>query len=108
MSWPKKQKAPAGALKHKLVLDGYHFCEVEQHLFVLHGIVWYGVTLELCGTELHLNDLTLMGHDIILQRPSRTFYNDKKAKAPARALTHQLVLIVFMANSCCRQKIYQS
>ena len=54
MSWPRKQKAPAGALKHKLVLDGYHFCEVEQHLFVLHGIVWYGVTLELCGTELHL------------------------------------------------------
>ena len=39
--------------------------------------------------------MTLMGHDIILQRPSRTFYNDKKAKAPARALTHQLVLFVF-------------
>ena len=52
--------------------------------------------------------MTLMGPDIILQRPSRTFYNDKKAKAPARALTHQLVLFVFMASSCCRQKIYQS
>ena len=61
MNWPRKQKAPAGALKHKLVLDGYHFCEVEQHLFVLHGIVWYGVTLELCGTELHLNDHDLNG-----------------------------------------------
>ena len=45
MSWPRKQKAPAGAFKHKLVLDGYHFCEVEQHLFVLHGIVWYGMVV---------------------------------------------------------------
>ena len=60
MSWPKKQKAAAGALKHKLVLDGYHFCEVEQHLFVLHGIVWSGVILELCGTELHLTTVLVV------------------------------------------------
>ena len=60
MSWPRKQKAPAGALKHKLVLDGYHFCEVEQHIFVLHGIVWYGVALELCGTEFHLTTVLVV------------------------------------------------